>query len=123
MEDPLSFASEYPPLTWEDAAQDAAFAGRCFCTHSNGHLINSDALADGIRHDSPFAVCVIIGERPIPFRPTRGRASVAAIEYAGIGERVLRSDVGVASPCVRTIIASDDPENDANAYEAPLVGV
>ena len=122
MDDPLSFASEYSPLTWEDAAQDAAFEGRCFCTHSNGHLINSDALADGIRHDSPFAVYVTIGERPILARPAHDRASEAASEYAAIRERFLRTNVGVASAVVRTIDA-DDPDSDANAYKAPLVGV
>jgi len=123
MEDPLSLAIEFPPLTWEDAAQDAAFEGRCFCTHRNGRLINSDALADGVRHDSPFAVYVTIGEHPIPARPTHDRESDVASDYAAVRARLLRTNVDAVIHAVCTIIDSNDPDADANAYEAPLVGV
>jgi hypothetical protein len=122
MDDPLSFTSDCPPLTWEDAAQDAAFEGRCFCTYRNGHLINSDALADGIRHDSPFATYVTIGERPMRALRAHDRSPWARTDYAEIRARLLRTNLPAPGAAGRTTIDSNDPDSDANAYEVPLVG-
>jgi hypothetical protein len=41
---PLEPIFDLLTLTWEDAAQEAAFEGRCFCMLDSGRIINSAAM-------------------------------------------------------------------------------
>jgi hypothetical protein len=43
-------------VTWEAAAQEAAFEDRCFCMLSDGRFINRHAMPDDTEHRSPFAL-------------------------------------------------------------------
>lgn len=47
---------EYRSISWESAAQEAAFEDLCFCMLSDGRFINRHAMPDTIPHRSPFVL-------------------------------------------------------------------
>jgi hypothetical protein len=48
--------TDYRSVTWEAAAQEAAFEDLSFCMLSDGRFINRHAMPDDIEHRSPFAL-------------------------------------------------------------------
>jgi hypothetical protein len=48
--------TDYRSVTWEAAAQEAAFEDRCFFMLSDGRFIDRHAMPDDTEHRSPFAL-------------------------------------------------------------------
>ena len=46
--------TDYRSVTWEAAAQEAAFEDLCFCMLSDGRFINRHAMPESTSHRSPF---------------------------------------------------------------------
>jgi len=44
---------DYRTVSWEAAAQEAAFEGRCFCMRNTGRVINRASMQVGIPHSNP----------------------------------------------------------------------
>jgi hypothetical protein len=47
---------DFAPLTWETAAQEAAFEGLCFCMRADGRFINHSAMPAGTPHRNPYSL-------------------------------------------------------------------
>ncbi|WP_050455479.1 hypothetical protein [Candidatus Burkholderia verschuerenii] len=60
---PLDPIFDVLTLTWEAAAQEAAFEGRCFCMLDTGHILNRNAMPPGTPYRNPeFADCLVVGK-------------------------------------------------------------
>lgn len=47
---------DYRSLSWESAAQEAAFEELCFCMLSDGRFINRHAMPEGVEHRNRYAL-------------------------------------------------------------------
>ncbi|MGX7002475.1 hypothetical protein [Caballeronia sp. KNU42] len=47
---------EYRSVSWESAAQEAAFDDLCFCMLTDGRMINRHAMSEGIEHRNRYAL-------------------------------------------------------------------
>ena len=44
---------DFPTITWDQAAQEAAFEGHCFCLLDTGQVLNRAAMREGVPHWNP----------------------------------------------------------------------
>jgi hypothetical protein len=56
MNNTIAGAENFTAWTWEAAAQEAAFEGRCFCMLADGRFVNHSAMPHGTPHRHPLTL-------------------------------------------------------------------